>query len=548
MAEHIKTALKRWEVLKAQRSPWMQHWDNLARVHSPRRSGFVTSVVEGRSRTDTLFDGTGMQAARGLANTVGGMLRPEGEPWHFIRAAEDDDENTDEAGDWFGDTDQRMRDAFDEPRARMRQAAGEIDLDLVVLGTGVMFEIEGGDLNHLFLQSLHLKDAAVFFAESGAPEGVFRSRMLTLRQAETRFGLNVLSEDSRRKIGANELDHRVEFLHAVVPRKEGRKDAFLARNLPWADLWIEIKEEKEVATGGFHEFPFIVPRWDTSSGEDYGRSPGMIALPDTNTAQAIGETVLIAGQRSADPPLAVPDDSTFDAPNTQPGGLAYYDVETAKAIGRIPIAPIDTGANMPLTRDIQQDTREQIRNAFFRNVFNLPVFEGEKMTATEIIQRREEMIREIGPVFGRLEADYTAPMVERAFNIMLRAGALAPIPEALLGRSVRFEYESPVKKIRQQVQAAAARLWVEEMIKLGEARPEALDLINVDAFGRFGAEAATLPHEIVNGADEVARIRQERAKAQQAAAQLEQLQQGVDTAAAAASIPGVKDALEGAAA
>ena len=39
----------------------------------------------------------------------------------------------------------------------------------------------------------------------------------------------------------------------------------------------------------------------------------------------------------------------------------------------------------------------------------------------------------------------------------------------------------------------------------------------------------------------------ERLKAQQAAAQAEQLQQGVDTASTAAGIPGVKDLLENAA-
>jgi hypothetical protein len=224
----------------------------------------------------------------------------------------------------------------------------------------------------------------------------------------------------------------------------------------------------------------------------------MIALPDSNTAQAIQSTLLVAGQRAADPPLAVPDDSTFDAPNTFPGGLAYYDIESARAVGRIPISILETGGNIPLTREMQDANREQIWNAFFRNILRLPVG-GPQMTATEIVARKEEFIREIGPVFGRLETDYTAPIVERSFNIMLRAGALAPIPEVLQGKGVRFEYQSPIKRLRQQIEAAAARAWVEEMVSLADVNPEALDLINVDAYGRFSAKAGGLPYEIING-------------------------------------------------
>ena len=541
----VKDLLARRRALRDRRGLWDSQWDNLARVQLPRRLGFASQVSEGSARTEDIYDGTPMQAARALANAMGSMLRPEGEDWHRIRTVEDSDGSTDEAKDWLNDTDERMRGAFESPKARMRQALGEADSDLVVLGTAVVFTGKGD--NNLLFQTLHLKDTLPFFGEEGNPEGMIRDRRFTIRQAVARFGIGRLSETIKREFENKKLDEYVDFVHAVVPRPEARVGALLARNLPWADLWIELEEQRLVASGGFHEFPFAVPRWDTSSGEEYGRSPGMIALPDSNTAQAMGSTLLIAGQRAADPPLAVPDDSTFDAPNTFPGGLAYYDAQTAREIGRIPIVPLDSGANIPITREMQDDTRNQIWNAFFRNILRLPV-DGPEMTATEIIARKEEFIREIGPVFGRLETDYTAPNVERPFNIMLRAGALAPIPEVLQGRGIRFEYQSPVKQLRKQIEAAAAQAWVQELIVLAQVRPEVMDKVNVDAFADFSAEANGLPNQIVNGADEVARIRKQRAEVEAAAAQLEQLQQGVEMAGAAANIPGVKNILEGEAA
>ena len=516
-----------------ERGMWENHWDDLSRVQLTRRMGFVTQTTEGDRRTEDIYDGTPMQAARALANAVGAMIRPEGEDWHKVKAVEDSDESTDEAKDWFAFVDEQQRDALDNSKARFRQATGEADIDLVVLGTGPVF-IGETDTSLLF-QSLHLKDTFPFFDENGNAEGVLRDRVFTVRQAVRRFGLKMLSENIQQQVRDNRLDEKVKFLHAVTPREEGRSDAIFARNLPITDLWIEIESQKLVSSGGFHEFPFAIPRWDTSSGEDYGRSPGMIALPDSNTAQAIGSTLLIAGQRAADPPLAVPDDSTFDAPNTFPGGLAYYDADLARAMGRIPIAPLDSGANIPLTRDMQRDTRNQIWDAFFRNILRLPV-DGPQMTATEIIARKEEFIREIGPVFGRLETDYTAPMIERSFNIMLRAGAFDPIPEALQGKSVRFEYQSPIKRSRQQIEAEAARLWAEEITLLAEFKPEMLDLINGDALARFSAEAKGISRAIVNDTDQVAQIREQRAEAEAETKEMEQLAQGVDMAANAVPV------------
>lgn len=538
----VRGLIKRRDSLVERRGQWASHWDDLARVQLPRRLGFVSQTTEGDRRTEEIYDGTPMQAARGLANALGGMLRPDGEDWHQIKTVDDADEKTDEAKDWLADVDKKMREAIENPKARFRQATGEVDIDEVVLGTGVLFVGEGDE--SLLFQSLHLKDALPIFGETGNPEGMLRDRTLTVRQAVARFQDKV-SDEVQAKFTSGLFDDKVQYLHAVVPRDEGRGDALFARNLPIADLWIDIEDKKIAAGGGFHEFPFAVPRWDTSSGEDYGRSPGMIALPDSNTVQAMGATILVAGQRAADPPLAVPDDGVFDAPNTFPGGLAYYDVELARQLGRIPIGPLDSGGNIPITREMQADFRDQIWNAFFRNILRLPVG-GPEMTAFEVNERKEEFIREIGPVFGRQETDYTAPIIERVFKIMLRAGAFLPIPDVLSQKGVRFEYASPIKRIRQQIEANAARAWKDDLMASAEFKPEGLDLINMDAYGRFTAEAAGIPSDIVNGEDAVAQIRTQRAEQQAQEAELAQLQAGVETASTAANIPGLKDALEGA--
>jgi hypothetical protein len=527
MDRRPEALIKRYQALKEKRGSWNTHYDDLARVMLPRRLGFASSVTVGDKRTEEIFDGTPMQAARGLANAIGGMLRPDGQDWFEIKA--EGTESDEEAQMWLDEASRRLRASIDNPRARFRQATGETDLDLVVFGTGCVYVGEARSLDRLIFQSVHLKDALVFFGEEGEPEGMFRTRKYTIRQAAEKFGEDNLSKASREKFTNKRLDDEVEVLHAIVPRAEGRVNALLSSDMLYADVAIEINEKHEITAGGMAEFPFAVPRWDTSSGEDMGRSPGMIALPDANTLQAMGETMLVAGQRAADPPLMAPNDGSFGEVNAFPGGLSYYDVETAASVRGNPFFPLETGSNMPLTREMQQDMREQVFAAFFRNVLNLPT-QGPEMTAYEVMQRKEEFIREIGPVFGRLESDYTAPMVERAFNIMLRAGAFPPIPDALAGRSVRFEYVSPVKRIREQAEAVAASEWANAQFQRAQFDPGALDLVNIDALARFEADAYSLPAGIVNSPERVGEIRQQRAEAAKASEEMAMLQQGAQLA------------------
>lgn len=524
MTERITEIIGRWRAARENRGLWHQHWEDLARVMLTRRLGFVTETIEGDRRMEDLYDGTAIQAARALANTVGGMLRPEGQPWFFIKTAEDADSRTDEAKDWLADSENRMRDAQDDPRSRFRQAMGEKDLDLVVLGTAPLFISEIVGPKKLIFQSVGLNDGVPSYGEDGMLEAMFRSRKLTVRQALKRRGWKLSEATLQKAQDPKNLDDKVEFLFAVMPRAEARVGAVFARNLPIADIVIEVEAKHEVMVGGFHEMPYTAPRWDTTSGEDYGRSPGMIALPDANTSQAIGETMLIAGQRAADPAMLTPSDAFIDAPNTFPGGLAHYEADAVRDLGFDPFKILEPGHNFPLTREIQNDTREQIRSAFLRDRFRLPPPGEATMTATEVNARLQEFIQELGPVFGRLESDDTAPMIERQFKVMLRAGGFLPIPQVLQGRGIRFEYESPVKKIRQQGQALAAREWVTNLAELEEIRPGALDVVNIDEFGRFTGQALGVPRALVNGEEEIKAQRQARAEKQEAAENMEAAQ------------------------
>ncbi len=125
------------------------------------------------------------------------------------------------------------------------------------------------------------------------------------------------------------------------------------------------------------------------------------------------------------------------------------------------------------------------------------------------------MVREIGPLFGRLESDYTAPMVERAFNIMLRAGAFGDVPPILAGREVEFEYASPVRRTRQLIERQAAQMFRNEVFELQNAGfSEARDHFNMDEYVRLQAVYGGAPLKVLNSPKVVQQLREQRAQIQ----------------------------------
>lgn len=523
--------------LKQRKGLFSSHLEDIASVLLPRRSGFAQFELHGERLQDEIFDNTGQQAARGLANTIGNILRPE--RFFGIRAEDDALNEDEEALLWMSAVEEKLFRAFENPRSRFKQSLAEADLDLVTFGTASVFIGERADLGGLNFNTLHLKDVFFVTNSDGRVDGLIRRWMPTARQAGQFFGEKAAKVVKKALKQDKPSAEKFEHIHVVMPR--GEKGIGLSQRHPYSSVWLEVSEAEILTEGGFEEFPFAVPRWDTTSGEDWGRGPGQIALPDANMLQAMDESLLTAAQKAAEPPILAPDDGTFNAANTFAGGISYYDSELARALGRVPIGPMETGARVDVGIEMLRDRQDRVEAAFFKDVLNLPT-EGPEMTATEIIQRKEEFIRIMGGAFGRLESEYTAPVVERSFNIMLRAGAFNPIPEILLGRDVRFEFESPIKKVRLQAQAVAAQAWRNDLIETSQVSPEVLDNFDPDAYAKFQHQAAAVPVELVRTEDAVAQIRQQRAEQQQAQQEAEEAMQlaagGKDAAKAVKDLAG----------
>ncbi|RKZ98154.1 MAG: hypothetical protein DRQ42_08995 [Gammaproteobacteria bacterium] len=147
------------------------------------------------------------------------------------------------------------------------------------------------------------------------------------------------------------------------------------------------------------------------------------------------------------------------------------------------------------------------------------------MTATEVNVRYELMQRLLGPTFGGLKTDLLDPIVERAFNILYRAGKLPQLPEGLEEANIDVNYTGPLARSQKFEEAQAIQNYMMTTAQLAEAYPEALDIIDVDGAMSTMAILQGVPAKALKGKAEIKEMREQRKQQQEAAMQTQQAQE-----------------------
>ena len=510
--ELTKALLKRFDKLKAQRQNWESHWQEVADYMIPRKADVVKSRSRGDKRTELIFDSSPLQSVELLAASLHGMLTNPSTPWFSLRFKEENMEFEDEAKEWLESATDVMYTAFN--RSNFQQEIFELYHDLITFGTAAMF-IEEDDEDILKFSTRHINEIYISENDKGRIDTVFRKFKMSARAAVQKFGENVSTEIATK----NRKDpyEEVEIIHVIYPRSDFNPKKQDKQNMPFASVYMEAKTGDELSISGFKEFPFVVPRYLKASHEIYGRSPAMTALPDVKMLNEMSKTTIKAAQKQVDPPLLVPDDGFILPVRTVPGGLNFYRSGT-----RDRIEPMNIGANNPLGLNMEEQRRNSIRNAFYVN--QLMMQQGPQMTATEVIQRNEEKMRLLGPVLGRLQSELLKPLIDRAFNILLRKNLFPQAPEFLAGKDVEIEYVSPLAKAQKSTELQAIMRGIEIMGSLANVAP-VFDYVNFDKLVKHLMDIVGVPQKILKPQSQVNAERQQKQQQQEQMQQMQQLQQ-----------------------
>jgi len=504
-----KALMKRFDRLSSQRQNWETHWQEVADYMMPRKADVTKTRSRGDKRTELIFDSSPLQAVELLSASLHGMLTNPSTPWFSLRFKEEDMDFEDEAKEWLESATDTMYTAFN--RSNFQQEIFELYHDLITFGTAAMFVEEDED-DILKFSTRHINEIYIAENDKGKIDTIFRKFKLSARAAIQKFGTSPEFEVIAKKDPYEE----VEIIHAVYPRADFDPVKQDQKNMPFESVYMSEKGE-ELSVSGYREFPFVVPRYLKASHEIYGRSPAMTALPDVKMLNEMSKTTIKAAQKQVDPPLLVPDDGFLLPVRTVPGGLNFYRSGT-----RDRIEPLNIGANNPLGLNMEEQRRNSIRNSFYVN--QLMMQQGPQMTATEVIQRNEEKMRLLGPVLGRLQSELLKPLIDRAFNILLRKNMFRPAPEFLAGKDVEIEYVSPLAKAQKSTELQSIMRGIEIMGSLANVAP-VFDYVNFDKLVKHLLDIVGVPQKVLKPQSQVNAERQQKEQQQQQMQDMQTLQQ-----------------------
>lgn len=522
-----KELIRQGTSLFSKKGPVDSLWQEIALNFYPERADFTDRRHEGEEYADHLFASYPTAARRELGNMFSASLRPESHPWFSIHV--DDDEldkgHAERSFMEFLTTIQR-RAMYDRP-AMFVKATKESDHDYAAFGNCVLHVGPNSNLNGLLYRNYHLRDCAWSENAQGEVDVMHRIWEPTARQLVELFPRAELHRDIV-QCAKKDPEKTVKCRHVVVPSRIYPHKMKNGKESEYTSLYMDIEHDKVIEEVGLPYFPYRVPRWQTVSGSQYGRSMATsVALPDGRTMQVVVRTLREAGEKYVDPPLiAVAEAIRGDIP-TYAGGITIADMEYDEKLGEV-LRPISQNSGgMPIGFEIAEALKQDIAGAFFLDKLSLPEVAVE-MTAFEVRRRLEEQIRASSPIYEPIRKEYSAAISELTFDVLDHHGAFPweHMPESLQGRDIDFKFRSPLSDMEDQAEAAIFQEGMQKvLIPAMELDPSLRHIVKLDESTRDSLKAIGFQSKWFADEEEVEQKRAQDAQQMQEQQALEQAAQ-----------------------
>jgi hypothetical protein len=511
--------IKKFETLKGDRKNWDNHWDEVTRYVLPRKNDIWMTRVSGEKKDQGIYDATAVHANELLASALHSMLTNPSTFWFGLTTGDDEIDKVDECRRWLQSCEKRMHQTLNN--SNFQTEVHEFYLDITSIGTGFLLA-EEDDEDVVRFVSKPIYENHIDENNKGNIDTVYREFLWTFRQIVQEFGEPNLPQFIMDR-AESDPHAKARIIHCIKPRESYNPKNPMPEEMPFESNWIYVEQPFILRESGYKEQPFSVTRWTKTSGEKYGRSPAMKALPDIKMINEIMKTTIRGAQKVVDPPLLAPDDGVILPIDTRPGGINYYRAGTGDKI-----EPLITGSRIDVAYQIMDDIRKRIRDQFY--IDQLQLNEGPQMTATEVMQRTEEKLRLLGPILGRMHYEFLRPIIDRVFNILMRKGMFPAIPDLLRGINLEVRFTSMIAKAQLASDSANVSRVFSMTAPLFQLDPAVKDNIDTDAMFRYVANMFGIPQTTLRDQADVNKTREQRQQEMQRMQQMQQEQHDAQVA------------------
>lgn len=487
MAE-AQTIIKRFNALRARRSEedWEGMWQQCADYVLPR-------MGKNNKKNSFIFDSTAPLALSRFAAAMESFLTPRSSKWHSLVSGIPTLDQLPEVMKYHEEVNDVLFQARYMPTANFANQMLEIYLSLGVMGTACLFVDEevGRGLRY---QAVPIHE--IYMAESltGTIDVVFRLYKLTARQAAVEFGEELPEDIMADANDPQQMEKEHEFLHGVFPRGELEGFQGPARQR-YTSVHLAFSRRKIVRESGYTTMPYAVSRFETITGDSYGRSPAMNVMPDIVQVNAMKQTIIRASEKMVSPPLLLEDTDVLSPFSLKSGSLNYGWLDFQ---GRPKVQPLMLNGSLPIGLQMIEQSQEAINQAFFITLFQVMIERTGEQTATEVVQRAQEKAQLLAPAMGRQQSELLRPIIDRELDIVARSGALnwIEVPPILLetgGPNVQPKYVTPMSQALESNEGVSIMQAVQALSGLAGLNPEAVLVLDPVKAARNVCEALGVP-------------------------------------------------------
>lgn len=549
--------------LENERSTFRAHWRDLSDFIAPRRARFfVTDVNKGDRRNQRIIDSTATLALRTLRSGMMTGITSPARSWFRLSVSNPVLSDLDPVKKWLHETSEVMKTAF--LRSNLYNVLPNVYGDMGLYATGCMLMQE--DFNKVFhFDSIPIGSYSIGTNAKGQVNVFVREFRMTVREVVETFG-KIQTEDQKDSeidwtnistkvkslYDANNTEAWIDICHTILPNELYDPKMLSSKFKKYASIYYEkgystnggsqgtytngIEQDKFLRESGYNFFPVLAPRWSVTGEDVYGTDcPGMVALGDTRQLQKGESRGLIALDKMVNPPMKGPAGLKQQKASLLPGDITYVDESSDKG-GFKPIHEVRFDLNSLEAK--QSQVRQRISRAFYEDLFlMLAQSDRRQITATEIDERREEKLLALGPVLEQLNQDLLDPLIDNAFDIMMEQGLIPEVPEELQGRDLKVEYISVMAQAQKLNGLGGIERFTNFVAGAANLAPAILDKINGDKLVDYYGDLTSVPPEIVRAQEETDNLRTQRAEAQAAAQEQEQMAQAAQTAKTLSDTP-----------
>jgi hypothetical protein len=525
-----KEAIQLWDRLETERQVYKVHCQDVANHLYPDRNDIIVERVPGQKRMTYIYDTTPMFANDMFAGGMHSLLTSTSLQWAYLWADDNRLNQDDDVRFWLQDAADVMFRLFSSARHNFASQSHELYLDEGAFGMACMGILDSPRTGTHFT-TRHLKEYNVIVNDEDRVDGLVRKWKWTARQAFDKWGEAAGPKVAKAIADGKEFD-KFEFIHLTRPRVKRDPQRAERKHKAWESLYVAVADEIEIDEGGFDEFPYVVPRFAKLTGEDTGRGPGMTNLPDIKMLMEMVKVLMKAAQKIIDPPLLLPDDGFLVPIKTVPGAQNFY-----RATGNGELKALETKGNIPIGIELVNAMRQQILRGFYVEWMLMPsdpsdpAAAGKGVTATYVLQQRDEKMRLLSPMLARLQAEFLGPLIDRVFamlwrrSLTMRFAPGSPFrmpPAKLQGVPLRVEYVSPIALAQKSAQMDAVTRLLQLQAQLRQMDPQGQLIIDSEMMMRLAGRDWNAPAGVLKGAAALVAEREQTARAAQAQAGTDQ--------------------------